>query len=177
MNKTLIAHYESHTEMVGGQQMPTIHSTVIIIGEWEIHPSVVIHAFTQLSGKGKIGEGTVIGSHCDILGEVIIGKNVRIQSNVFIPGGTVIEDNVFISPAVIFLNDKYPPSHGKHWMNIRVKDSAVIGGGVVILPGVTIHEKAVIGAGAVVTKDIPPGSIAYGNPAQVRGMALTPDQQ
>lgn len=86
---------------------------------------------------------------------------------VFIPTGVTIEDNVFVAPGVIFTNDKHPRVSGK-WklLPIKVKEGASIGAGAVILPGITIGKKAIIGAGSVVTKDVPDNAIVAGNPAR-----------
>lgn len=145
-------------ELMGSLPNATMH---LIVSTGKVHESVKVYPFTQIVGKIDIGEGTVIGSHCTILGEVKIGKNCRIQSNTFIPGGTIIGDNVFIGPGVTILNDKYPPSHGASWMPVTIEDGVAIGGGVTILPGVTLHKNVGIGAGSVVTKDIPEGYMAY----------------
>jgi len=156
----IVKHSYSEVSINGGPA-PTIHPTCVINGEWDIHPSVVIHPFTQLSGSGSIGEGTVIGSLCTLLGEVHIGKNCRIQSNCFIPGGTTIWDDVFMGPAVTILNDKYPPSHGESWRPVTIEEGVAVGGGVTILPGITLHKKCGIGGGALVTADVPEGYMAY----------------
>lgn len=116
---------------------------------------------TAIIGKGcSIGAGTEIGH------AVKIGNSVRIGAMCFIPEGVTIEDGVFIAPKVTFSNDKYPPSHRKEWAKILVKRGATIGMGAIILPGVTIGENAVIGAGCVVTKDVPAGEVWYGNPGR-----------
>jgi len=113
----------------------------------------------------------IIGNDCSIHAPVWIGNNVsigdrcRIQAFSFIPEGVTIEDDVFIGPHVCFTNDKLPPSYGKHWGKIVVKKGASIGANCTILPNVTIGEGALIGAGSVVTKDVPPGEIWVGNPA------------
>jgi acetyltransferase-like isoleucine patch superfamily enzyme len=120
----------------------------------------------------NIGKSTTIGMNCKIhshvwLGEgVVIGDNCKIQAFCFLPGGVTLENNVFLGPRVTFTNDKHPPSHGKSWSKTLVMDGAVIGAGVVILPGLTIGSNAVIGAGAVVTKNVPPGETWVGNPAK-----------
>ena len=129
--------------------------------------SVRIYPYCEIKGNVTIGEKSIVGSHSAILGDVEIGKNVRIQSFAFIPSGVTIEDNVFIGPRVTILNDKYPPSKGKHWHKVRIMEGAVIGGNVTILPGVIIYKNAKVGAGAVVTKDVYEDETVIGNPARV----------
>ena len=132
----------------------------------------------------KIGIGTgwavllnlyecTIGKHCKIgsfteIGPAVIGDNVNIGAFCFIPEGVKIGNSVFIGPRVTFLNDKHPPSNGawRREPETCVCDGAVIGGGAVILPGVTIGTGAMVGAGSVVTKDVPAGTTVYGNPAR-----------
>jgi UDP-2-acetamido-3-amino-2,3-dideoxy-glucuronate N-acetyltransferase len=122
---------------------------------------------SNIYGENEIGEGTKIAALCDI-GNCTIGKNCNIQTMVSIPKGTVIEDDVFIGPGVNILNDKYPPSYGKHWHKVTIKKGASIGGNATILPGVTIGENAMVGAGSVVTKDVKKGATVYGNPAKLK---------
>ena len=114
---------------------------------------------------------SVIGDNCKIsafveIGGAIIGNNCKIQSFAFIPRRIKIGNNVFIGPHVNFLNDKHPPSGGKYWMHTIVEDKVVIGGGATILPGLVLEEGCVIGAGAVVTKNVSAGSVMVGNPAR-----------
>ena len=118
--------------------------------------------------KCEIGEGTKIDAFVYIEGGVKIGKNVKIRPFTFIPTGVIIEDDVFIGPGVIFTNDKYPRTQGE-WRLLKtiVKKGASIGAGAVILPGITIGENALIGAGSVVTKDVPPNTVVAGNPAKI----------
>jgi len=122
--------------------------------------------FNNIYKTARIGDGTKIGSYVEIGDKVKIGKNCIISSGVFIPGGITIENDCFLGPKVCFTNDKYPPSHGKHWMKTLVKQGAKIGGHATILPGITIGEKAMVGAGAVVTKNIPNKETWAGNPAK-----------
>lgn len=126
---------------------------------------MALRPYQNLWGKNEIGEGTKIGAFVEI-GNATIGKNCSIQAFCYICPGTVIEDNVFLGPRVTVLNDKHPPSYGRHWAPVTIKQGASIGGGVTILPGVTIGRNAKVGAGAVVTKDIPDGETWVGIPAK-----------
>ena len=123
------------------------------------------HKFNNLYGNYTIGKGTRIGSFCDI-GNCKIGKNCIISSYVFIPSCVEIKDNVFVGPAVVFTNDKCPPSYGEHWGKLVVGKGASIGARCVILPDVVIGENSLIGAGSVVTKSIPANEVWCGNPVR-----------
>ena len=116
-------------------------------------------------GECEIGDNCKIHSHVWIGDDVKIGNNVKVQAFSFIPKGVTIEDDVFIGPRVTFTNDKYPPS-GK-WSTTLVKKGASLGASVTVLPGITIGNNARIGAGAVVTKDIPDNVVACGVPAAI----------
>jgi UDP-2-acetamido-3-amino-2,3-dideoxy-glucuronate N-acetyltransferase len=118
--------------------------------------------------KCKIGKNCKIEPFVYIEGGVVIGDNCKIKPFVFIPTGVTIEDNVFIGPNVAFTNDKYPRARGD-WklLQTRVKRGASIGANSVILPGVTIGEKALVGAGSVITSDVPDNAVLAGNPAQI----------
>jgi acetyltransferase-like isoleucine patch superfamily enzyme len=131
----------------------------------EIGEGAVIWNYAVIGDNTKIGAGTSIGSFCDIGKNVILGKNCNIQAHVTISNGCILGDNVFIAPNSTLLNDKYPKS--TFMTPPIIKDNAVIGGGVTILPDVTIGEKAVIGGGSVVTKNVPPRTVSTGVPAKV----------
>lgn len=131
----------------------------------KLRAKVSLWFFNNIHSTAKIGENTKIGSYCEIGKNVVIGKNCSIQAFVFMPCGVKLEDNVFVGPGTVFTNDKHPPSHGKSWMKTVVKAGASIGAHCTILPGVIIGERALVGAGAVVTKDIPADEIWIGNPA------------
>lgn len=116
-----------------------------------------------------LGENVKIGAFSEIGRNVRVGNNVNISCGVFIPENTVIEDNVFIGPHTVFTNDKYPPSHGE-WRSqkpILVKRGVSIGANCTILPSITLGENCKIGAGSVITKDVPPNVVAFGNPARI----------
>lgn len=115
----------------------------------------------------QIGENVNICSHCFIENDVKIGNNVTIKCGVQVWDGITIEDDVFIGANVTFTNDKYPKSKNSDWQLLTtvVKRGASIGAGSTILPGLTIGENAVVGAGSVVTKDVPANELWVGNPA------------
>lgn len=112
----------------------------------------------------EIGFNCTIHSHVWIGEGVKIGNNVKIQAFSFIPTGVTIGNDCFIGPRVTFTNDKYPPSD--NWTNTIVEDGASLGAGVVVLPGITIGKNSKVGAGSVVTKDVPPNTVVCGNPAR-----------
>ncbi len=129
-----------------------------------------IWQFCVILPEAKIGTNCNICSHCLIENEVVIGDSVTIKSGVQIWDGITIEDEVFIGPNATFTNDRHPKSRNKDWQKekILVKKGASIGANATILPGITIGENAVIGAGSVVTKDVPAKAVVYGNPARVK---------
>ena len=115
----------------------------------------------------QIGENVNICSHCFIENDVKIGNNVTIKCGVQVWDGIELEDNVMIGSNVTFTNDMYPKAKNKDWKLLRTKicKGASVGAGSTLLPGITIGENALIGAGSVVTKDVPAGEIWVGNPA------------
>lgn len=121
---------------------------------------------SNISEKAKIGQGCIIHSNVWIGEGVKIGNRVKIQAFVFIPSGVTIEDDVFIGPAVVFTNDKRPPSHGKSWAKTTIKKGASIGANATILPGITIGQYVLVAAGAVVTKSVLDRTTVGGNPAR-----------
>jgi acetyltransferase-like isoleucine patch superfamily enzyme len=118
----------------------------------------------------KIGENCKIDAFVYIEEDVEIGDECKIRPFVFIPAGVKIGNRVFIGPRVTFTNDKYPRVHGE-WKLLKttIEDDASIGAGAVILPGIRVGKSAVIGAGAIVTKDVPERAIVYGVPAKITG--------
>jgi UDP-2-acetamido-3-amino-2,3-dideoxy-glucuronate N-acetyltransferase len=127
----------------------------------------------------EIGDGCKIGAFVEIRKHVKIGRNVKIQAFAFIPEGVTVEDGVFIGPHACFTNDKYPRSvnpdgslmEGDDWEIVPtlVKQGGSIGANATIMCGITIGEYAMVGAGAVVTRDVPAYAIVTGVPARVIG--------
>jgi UDP-2-acetamido-3-amino-2,3-dideoxy-glucuronate N-acetyltransferase len=135
----------------------------------EIGQGTVINNQANLY-KCKIGKNCKIGAFVYVEEGVVIGDDCKIKPFVFIPTGVTIRDSVFIGPNVSFTNDKYPRVEGG-WtlLPTRVEKGASIGANSVILPGVTIGEDALVGAGSVVTEDVPNRAIVAGNPARIKG--------
>jgi acetyltransferase-like isoleucine patch superfamily enzyme len=137
---------------------------------------VMIYHFVNAYGC-SIDDGSKIGTFVEIQKGATIGKNCKISSHTFICEGVHIADNVFIGHNVTFINDRFPRAtnsdgslqNENDWNCIEtyVEEGASIGSGATILCGVTIGKKAVVGAGAVVTKDVPPSAVVVGNPAKV----------
>jgi len=115
-----------------------------------------IWQFCVVLPEAQIGDNCNICSHCFIENEVKIGNNVTLKNGVFLYDGITVEDDVFIGPNATFCNDRYPKSKNKDFKlePILIKKGASIGANATILPGVTIGENALIGAGAIVTKNI-----------------------
>lgn len=115
-----------------------------------------------------IGENCNINAHCFLENDVLIGNNVTIKSGVYLWDGITIGNDVFIGPNVTFTNDKYPRSkmYPDQFQRLVIEEGASIGAGSIILGGITVGRKTMIGAGSVVTKDIPANQLWYGNPAR-----------
>jgi len=137
---------------------------------------VRIYGFTNLYGC-EIGDDVRIGTFVEIQKGARIGNRCKVSSHSFVCEGVVLEDEVFVGHNVTFINDRYPrATNGSgqlqtdaDWQCIptRVKRGASIGSGSTLLCGITVGERAVVGAGSVVTKDVPPGAVVAGNPARV----------
>ena len=132
----------------------------------KIGKNVKIWHFAYVGDKTIIGDNVMIGSLAHIDYNVKIGNNTRIEGSVYIPPLTVIGNNVFIAPGATFTNDPYPMS--PKMIGVTVEDGAIIAARAVIKPGVTIGRNAVVGMGAVVTKDVPSETVVIGNPARVK---------
>jgi len=120
--------------------------------------------FCVILPQAQIGENCNICSHVFIENRVKIGNNVTIKNGVSLYDGITLEDNVFIGPNAAFCNDKHPKSRNKDFtlLPVLVKKGASIGANATILPGVTVGENALVGAGAVVTKDVPANAVIKG---------------
>jgi UDP-2-acetamido-3-amino-2,3-dideoxy-glucuronate N-acetyltransferase len=148
-----------------------------LITEVDFGEDVVVQAFTNLYGC-RIGDRTRVGTFVEIQRGVVVGADCKIQSHSFICEGVEIGDEVFVGHGVVFVNDKRPRATNEDgrlqteadWTLLRtvVERRASLGSGAVILGGLRIGEGALVGAGAVVTRDVPPGETVVGNPARLR---------
>lgn len=147
-----------------------------IANDVKIGENVKIFDFVNLYGC-EIGSNSKIGTFVEIQKGAKIGQNCKISSHSFICEGVTIEDNVFVAHGVMFINDIYPRATNPQgalqteadWKCIPtlIKKGASLGSNATILAGVTVGENAIVGAGSVVTKDVPPNTIVAGNPARI----------
>ncbi|WP_340610913.1 acyltransferase [Xenorhabdus bharatensis] len=136
-----------------------------------------IWQFSVIFPHARIGKDCNICAHTLIENDVIVGDRVTIKSGSFLWDGITIENDVFIGPCVAFTNDKYPRSkkYPDRFLKTHIKKGASLGANATILPGLTLGQYCIVGAGAVVTKDIPDYAIVTGNPAQIVGWAKKED--
>jgi acetyltransferase-like isoleucine patch superfamily enzyme len=158
------------------QQVPSRDKYLSIAPSVKLGIDVKLAQFINLYGC-EIGDGTKIGAFVEIQKNSTVGKNCKISSHTFVCEGVTIEDNVFIGHGVMFINDSYPRAANADgslqteadWKveNTRICQGASLGSGVTVLANVTVGEGALVGAGSVVTKDVPPHTLVAGNPARV----------
>lgn len=148
-----------------------IHPTAEISPTAEIGQGTKIWHFAQVREGAVIGAGCVVGKDAYIDHDVTIGNGVKIQNGVSVYNGVTIEDDVLVAANVAFTNDKFPRAFNEGWTvtPTLVKKGATVGANSTIICGVTIGEYAFIGAGSVVTKDVPPYALVVGNPAKING--------
>ncbi len=137
----------------------------------QIGKGTVIWQFSIVLPKAIIGSNCNINAHCFIENNVVIGNNVTIKCGVYIWNGITIEDNVFIGPNATFINDFLPRSkkYPADFLTTIIKKGASIGANCTIAGGIEISKYSMIGAGSVVTKNIPGNTLWYGNPAKLQG--------
>jgi acetyltransferase-like isoleucine patch superfamily enzyme len=165
--------------MLQGTGMIRIHPTADISPESTIGDGTRIWRNVQIREQAHLGQNCIVGQNAYIDFAVVVGNNVKIQNNASLYHGLELEDGVFVGPHVIFTNDRIPRAinpdgslkNADDWEvgRTRVCYGASIGAGSVIVTGVTIGRWAMIGSGAVVTKDVPDHALVVGNPAHILG--------
>ncbi len=162
-----LGHAERSATMSRMAQPPFVHDRALVESD-SIGSGTRIWAFAHVMAGAVIGADCNVCDHTYIEGGVVIGDRVTLKSGVFLWDGVYVEDDVFIGPQATFTNDAMPRSRQPFTLGrTTIRAGASIGAGAVILPGLTIGERAMVGAGAVVTKDVPPDVVVVGNPARV----------
>ncbi len=148
------------------------HPTAVIDDNCSIGDDTKIWHFSHIMSNCIIGNDCNIGQNVVISPEVILGENVKVQNNVSIYTGVICEEDVFLGPSMVFTNVVNPRSaveRKKEYKKTIVRKGATIGANATIICGIEIGKYAFVGAGAVVTKDIPPYALVYGNPSKQSG--------
>lgn len=149
-----------------------IHESSYVDEGAKIGRGTKIWHFSHIMSGAVIGENCSIGQSCTVENRAVLGNRVKVQNNISVYGMVEIADDVFLGPSMVFTNDINPrapfPKKG-NWMPTKVMQGASIGANATILCGITIGKWALVGAGAVVTKDIPDYAVVMGNPARVSG--------
>jgi len=137
-----------------------------------IGPGTKIWHFSHIMAGARLGLGCNVGQNVLIASDVVLGNNVKVQNNVSIYTGVIIEDDVFLGPSMVFTNVVNPRSHvvrKSEYQTTLVKQGATIGANATIVCGVTLGRYSFVGAGSVITRDVPDYALVYGNPGRMRG--------
>jgi UDP-2-acetamido-3-amino-2,3-dideoxy-glucuronate N-acetyltransferase len=149
-----------------------IHESAVVAEGALVGQGTRIWHFTHVMGGAQIGRDCRIGQNCFIGARAVLGDGVKLQNNVSVYDLVTLEDNVFVGPSAVFTNDINPraayPKGGK-WIPTLVKRGATIGANSTVLCGITLGSHCLVGAGAVVTRDVPDYAIVVGNPASISG--------
>lgn len=151
-----------------------INEHAVVDTDVEIGEGTKIWHFSHIQKGAKIGANCVLGQNVNVANNVIIGNYVKIQNNVSVYEGVILEDYVFCGPSMVFTNVinprcKYPQVGSGFYIKTLVKEGASLGANCTIVCGHTIGRHAFVGAGAVVTKDVPDFALVIGNPAKIKG--------
>jgi len=149
-----------------------VHESSYVDESAEIGAGTKVWHFCHIMPRAKIGERCNIGQNVLVSSDVTLGNNVKIQNNVSLYTGVIVEDDVFLGPSMVFTNVINPRSHVNRkdeYKTTLVRKGASIGANATIVCGITLGKYCFIGAGAVVTKDVPDYALAYGSPARIRG--------
>ena len=144
----------------------TVRAGTIIYADVEIGDGFATGHNALVRERTTIGDDVLVGTNTVIDGTTTIGSNVSMQTGVYVPTNTTIGDNVFLGPRAVLTNDPFPVRRDVELAGPTIADGVSIGANATVLPGVTIGENAFVAAGAVVTKDVPPDTLAVGVPAR-----------
>jgi acetyltransferase-like isoleucine patch superfamily enzyme len=146
----------------------TVCANAVVFAGASIDADAILGDQSFVRERARVGAGTVIGRGSVVDPGVQIGERVRVQTNVYLTQGSLVEDDVFVGPGACTTNDDTMSRHGPDYelRGATLRRACRIGGGAVLVPGVEIGEEAFIGAGAVVTRDVPQRSLVVGSPAR-----------
>lgn len=173
----------SQTKQDGGRVVPQeeamrldgcfIHETAIVEPGAVLGSGTKVWHHVHVRANGRVGDDSSLGKNVFVDAHAVIGARCRIQNNVSLYDGVVLEDDVFVGPSAVFTNDRFPRANSEHWSRLAtvVGQGTSIGANATILCGTKIGEWAVVGAGAVVTRDVEPHEVVVGNPARHLGWA------
>lgn len=160
-----------------------IHPTATVSPDASVGDGTLIWHEAQVRERASIGHDCILGKGVYVDAGVVVGDRCKIENRASLFHGLVVEDGVFIGPHAVFANDRFPRAVNpdgslkteSDWTTepVLVRRGASIGAGAVVLPGVTVGTWAMVGAGSVVTSDVPPHAIVRGNPARIAGWACT----
>lgn len=148
------------------------HASAVIDQPCEIGAGTKIWHYSHVMSGARIGRGCVLGQNVLVASQVVVGDNVKVQNNVSLYTGVTVEDDVFIGPSAVLTNVVTPRSHvsrNHEFQPTLLRRGATIGANATIVCGITIGRYAFVGAGAVVTRDVPDFALVYGNPGRLRG--------
>ena len=169
-------HETKERHKMSSQAGHFVHESSYVDDGVEIGEGTAIWHFCHVLGSVRIGRKCRIGQNVVIGPEVVIGNNVKIQNNVSVYQGVTLEDDVFCGPSMVFTNvhtprSAFPRNSADDFLPTLVRRGASIGANATIICGCTIGEHALVGAGSVVTRDVPAHGVVYGNPAEHQGWA------
>lgn len=149
---------------------PFLHPQALVDAGAVVGPRTRVWAFAHLAAGARVGADCNVCDHTFVEGGVTVGDRVTLKCGVYLWSGVSVEDDVFIGPAVVFTNDLRPRSkqYPPEFLPTRLRQGCSLGAGAILLPGLTIGRWAMVGAGSVVTQDVPDHALVLGNPARFR---------